>query len=129
MTNPRLKQKGVVDRKTTSPELQTLLCCSLDWGFGSSSAEGLESAVGLLPVAAWHHAGMQVWMVLIHGATRACIDSRDGFTAGEEWPAVPMPCIKQDADPSSLPAKRRGFARHLQVVGARISLIFQPGIT
>lgn len=70
-----LKQKGVVDRKTTSPELQTLLCCSLDWGggFGFSSAEGLESAVGFLPVAALDHGGMQ--MGLIHGATRGCMDS------------------------------------------------------
>lgn len=70
-----LKQKGVVDRKTTSPELQTLPCCSLDWGrgFGSSSAEGLESAVGL-PAAALDHGGMQVWMGLIRGAARVCID-------------------------------------------------------
>lgn len=61
-----LKQKGAVDRKTTSPELQTLLCCSLDWGRGF----GLESAAGLLLAAALDHGGMQVRMGLIHGAAR-----------------------------------------------------------
>lgn len=126
-----LKQNGVVGRKRTSPEPQTLLCCSLDWGrgFGSSSAEGLESVVGLILVAALGHGGMQVRMGLIHGAARGCTDSRGRFTAGEEWSAVPMPWIKQDADPSSLRAKHRGWAQHLRVVGAGIYPVFQQGVT
>lgn len=42
---------------------------------------------------------------------------------------MPMPWIKQDADPFSLHAKHRGWARHLRVAGAGISLALQQGVT
>lgn len=102
-----LKQKGAVDRKTTSPELQALLCYSLDWGrgFGSSRRTGISCGIA----AALGHGGMQVGMGLVRGATRGFTDPRGRF-------AVPMPCLKQDADPSSVHPEHRGWAEHLKLL-------------
>lgn len=50
-------------------------------------------------------------MGLIYGAVRGCTDPRAASTADAEWAVVLW--IKRDADPSSLQARYRGWARQL----------------